>query len=91
MLELMGEEQAEHHYGEELAESLERQAEQLIGEMLETLGWAEEELAKRRKGDKEKVRMAAKLRSRTTVSWKWIAEKLRMGHWRSAAKAVRLL
>jgi hypothetical protein len=35
--------------------------------------------------------MAAKLRSRTTVSWKWIAEKLRMGHWRSAANAVRLL
>jgi putative transposase len=91
LLELIGEEQAEHHYGEEIAESLERQAEQLMGEMLEALGWAEEELGKRRKGDKQKVRMAAELRSRTTVSWKWIAEKLRMGHWRSAANAVRFL
>jgi ATP-dependent protease ClpP protease subunit len=71
--------------------SVEQQAETMLSQMLQALSWTEQELSERRKGDKEKVRMASKLRSQTTVSWKWIAEKLRMGHWRSAANAVRLL
>jgi BarA-like signal transduction histidine kinase len=37
-----------------------------------------------------KVQMARQLREETTVNWKWIAERLKMGHWRSAANAVRL-
>jgi putative transposase len=90
LLALIREEQAEHHYGEELAESVEQQAEQLISQMLRAIGWSEQELVKHRKGDKAKLKMAAKLRTHTTISWKWIAEKLHMGHWRSAANAVRL-
>jgi hypothetical protein len=47
-----------------------------------------EALADESEGDQKKV--AAKIRKQTTVGWKWIAEKLHMGHWRSAANAVRL-
>jgi hypothetical protein len=35
--------------------------------------------------------MAAALRAGTTMTWSWIAKKLDMGHWRTAANAVRLL
>ena len=43
-----------------------------------------------RKGDKGKVKLARQLRAETTISWRWIAGRLQMGHWRSAANAVRL-
>jgi hypothetical protein len=33
--------------------------------------------------------MAVKLRSETAMNWPWIAERLAMGHWRTAANAVR--
>ena len=90
LLTLLGQEEAEHDYGEALAESVQEQAERLMREMMRAVGWTDEELGKRRKGDKQKVKMAATLRAHTTVGWKWIAEKLRMGHWRSAANAVRM-
>jgi putative transposase len=90
LLDLIGEAQAEHHNGEELLESAELEAERLIEEMVREAGWEKDQLGRRRKGDKQKVRIAAALRARTTMSWKWIAGKLHMGHWRSAANAVRL-
>jgi hypothetical protein len=37
-----------------------------------------------------KARLTLRLRTETTMSWKWIATRLAMGHWRSAANAVRL-
>jgi len=90
LLELIGEAQAEHHYGEELLQSAEFEAERLIEQMVHEAGWEIEQLGTRRKGDQQKVRMAASLRARTTMTWKWIAKQLHMGHWRSAANAVRL-
>jgi len=33
--------------------------------------------------------MAARLRRETTMTWEWIAKRLGMGHWRTAANAVR--
>lgn len=90
LLSLIGEKQGEHHYGEELRESAAEKAERLFKEMLKPTRWREADLAKRRKGDEAKVQMAARLRAETTVSWKWIADRLQMGHWRSAANAVRL-
>ncbi len=33
--------------------------------------------------------MVARLRAETTMTWRWIAEQLAMGHWRTAANAVR--
>ena len=90
LLGLIGDKQTEHHYGEEIRESEVQKAERLVEEQLKVAGWTEERLAKRRKGDNLKVQMARRLREETTVNWKWIAERLKMGHWRSAANDVRL-
>jgi hypothetical protein len=42
-------------------------------------GWPEATLGLRRKGDAEKVKLAVRLRRETTMTVKWIAERLRMG------------
>jgi hypothetical protein len=89
MLALIEQERCEHHYGQEILESVEREGERLMAEMMKAEAWTEQDLRGKRKSDRGKVQMAAALRARTTVSWKWIAEKLWMGHWRSAANAVR--
>ena len=59
MLELIGEVRAEHHYGEELLESAELEAERRIAEMMRQVGWRKEQLGIHRKGDKRKVRIAS--------------------------------
>jgi hypothetical protein len=66
----------------ELKESDERKPERLVAEMLGKARWSENELKLRRKGDPKKGRMAA--------SRPWIAGRLTMGHWRTAANAVGL-
>lgn len=43
------------------------------------MGWTEEDLAARRKGDPAKVKLAARVRAETTVPLAWIAERLAMG------------
>jgi hypothetical protein len=45
------------------------------------LGWKETELARRRKGDEEKVRVAQRLRRETTMTLAWTAQRLEMGSW----------
>ena len=89
LLEMIGEKQGQQHYGEELRESEEQKAERLVGEMLKQAGWSNFELKNRRKGDGKKARMAGRLRRETAVSWQWIADRLQMGHWRTAANAVQ--
>lgn len=89
LLELIGQKQGRQHYGEELRESDEQKAERLVAEMLRKSGWTEAELRRRRKGDAKKARMAAQLRAETTMTWPWIAERLAMGHWRTASNAAR--
>ncbi len=42
-------------------------------------GWTEAELASRRKGDAGKATMARRLRQESTMTLKWIAQRLRMG------------
>ena len=86
---MIGERQSEHYQGEELDESAEQKAQRLLGQMLRKVRWTEADLAERRKGDEVKVQMATRLRTETTMSWRWIAQRLSMGHWRSAANAVR--
>jgi hypothetical protein len=76
LLGQMKEQMREHHYGEER-----EQAEAMVREGLKQLGWKEADLAARRKGDKGKLKVALRLRAETTVSVKWIAERLRMGTW----------
>ena len=90
LLDLIGEKQGKQHHGEELRESDEQKAERLVGELLRKAGWTQGELKRRRKGDLKKARMAARLRGETTMTWTWISRRLEMGHWRTAANAVRV-
>jgi REP element-mobilizing transposase RayT len=69
------------HYGGERRERDEEKARRLVAEQLQRLGWPAAELAKRRKGDAEKVALARRLRAETTMSLKWIAGELHMGSW----------
>lgn len=67
------------HFGEEMMESATEKAERLLIAELGKLGWERSDLERRRKGDAEKIRIATKLRSETTMTLKWIADHLRMG------------
>ena len=67
------------HYGEERFESEEARALSIVEQELGRRRWTAEELKHRRKGDKHKVVMAARLRRETTMTLKWIAEHLAMG------------
>jgi putative transposase len=79
LLAQIGERRGQWHSGEEWDESAEASAEKLIGEELTRKGWTEEDLQSRRKGDAFKVELAIRLRAETTVTMKWIADRLRMG------------
>ena len=81
LLAQMKEQMGEHHYGEDRAETEQEQAEGMVREGLKRLGWKEADLEARRKGDREKLKLAVRLRVETTVTVKWIAERLRMGTW----------
>jgi hypothetical protein len=52
-----------------------------LAEELGRLGWKQGELEKRLKADADKVRIARQLRGETTMTLKWIAERLRTGRW----------
>lgn len=69
------------HYGPELREADLVHAERLLREQLRQRGWTQAELRSRRKGDPEKVQMASQLRAQTTMTLKWIAQRLNMGAW----------
>ena len=58
-----------------------QKAERVVKEEMERLGWDEDALRGRRKGHRAKVRLARRLRQETTMSLKWIAERLQMGSW----------
>jgi putative transposase len=90
LLARLADEAGEHHYGEEVQESEETKGERLVREGLRRVGWREGDLESRRKGDAVKVRLARNLRRETTLGWRWITQRLHMGHWRTAANAVRL-
>ena len=69
------------HYGKERRERDEAKARRLVAEHWQRLGWPAAEVAKRRKGDPEKVALARRLRAETTMTLKWIANELHMGSW----------
>jgi putative transposase len=54
-------------------------AERLVREALSKMGWTENDLKRRAKGDREKVKIARQLREHTPMSRQWIATRLRMG------------
>jgi putative transposase len=69
------------HYGAELREADELHAEKLLRKELQRRGWTEAELSRRRKGDPGKVDLAWRLRQESTMTLKWIAQRLHMGAW----------
>jgi putative transposase len=79
LLSQMHEKRGAEHFGEEVRESAEVQAERLVRQELKKLGWQEKELSLRRKGDVAKLRIAKLLREKTTMTLSWIAERLQMG------------
>jgi len=79
LLERVGAKTGAHHYGEELRESAVAKAERMLTAELKRRGWKPADLAKRRKGDPEKVALAARLREETTVTLAWLADRLHMG------------
>jgi len=91
LLERIEETKGKQHHGAELRESDEQKAQRLIKEMLRAAGWRTSELTERLKGDHRKAGIARRLRMETMMTWPWIAKQLHMGHWRSAANAVRRL
>jgi hypothetical protein len=70
-----------NHYGSERRESAEEKARRIVAEGLKHLGWDETALVERPKGDEAKVALARQLRAETTMSLKWIAQRLQMGSW----------
>ena len=78
----------EHHYAEERQASDKMKAQGIVAAELKRLGWAEEDLARRRKGDGQKVRIARRLRAETTMTLKWIAGTLHMGAWTHASNLL---
>ena len=68
-----------HHGGGERLESEMMRASRLLAQEMKRRGLSEADLANRRKGDGEKVRMAAQLRRETTMTLDWIARELHMG------------
>ncbi len=71
----------EHHYGAERQESAAEKAERVVREGLKKARWTEEDLRVRRKSDPGKIKLAAHLRQETTMTLKWIAERLQVGAW----------
>jgi len=70
-----------NHYGADRRETAEQKAQRIVREEIDRLGWAEAELQIRRKGDPKKVAMARRLRRESTMTLKWIAQRLQMGSW----------
>ena len=68
-------------YGPELREADLLHAERVLKEQLSRRGLKESDLSCRRKGDRVKIEVASQLRARTTMSLKWIAQRLNMGTW----------
>lgn len=79
LLEQMDQKLGRHHGGEERQETAEARAERMVVEELRRRRWTGSELKRRRKGDAEKVKIARRLRSQTTMTLSWIARRLEMG------------
>jgi len=89
LLAQMSERIGAHHGGSERAESAVAKAERILGEELQRRGWNAQELARRSKSDEDKIKMAQRLRSETTMTWAWIAAHVQMGMAGYAANCLR--
>ena len=79
---------SESHPARERIEATEAKAERIIEAGLREIGWTEDDLRTRRKCAPEKVRLAERLRSETTLSLKKVAERLNMGTWTNTSNLL---
>ena len=79
---------SEYIAGDEIRESEEHKAERILKEELARLHWTPKDLRATLKGDKRKVRIARRLRTETTMTLKWIAQRLNMGVWTHVANRL---
>jgi hypothetical protein len=84
----MAERVGESHCGAERQESGEEKAGRIVGEELKRRRWTESSLTGRRKGDPEKVKIALRLRRESTMTLKWIAQRLQMGSWTNVSNCL---
>ena len=69
-------------------ESTEARAEAIVRDEFRNRGLKEEELQQLAKSDHRKVIIARRLRRETSVTLKWIANRLRMGSWTHTANCI---
>ena len=81
----------ESHSGEHKREHDERAAEAWLRAGMSRLGVKERSLKQGRKVTPEKAALACWLRERTTVSLRWVSERLAMGHYSNAGRGPRKL
>jgi len=67
------------YFGESVQEAVAVQAERFVTDRLRAMGWREQDLTVRRKGDPAKVKLASEVRAQTTIPLAWIATRLAMG------------
>ena len=79
LLGLMQEKIGVHHYGEERQACAVERAEQIVSEELRRRGLTPDGLSRLPKGNRSKVAIAMRLRAETTMTIKWIAERVHMG------------
>jgi REP element-mobilizing transposase RayT len=79
LLRQMKERLGPEHYGTARQETGEARAEGIVARELKRRRWREDDLGRRAKRDAGKVALAARLRAETTVTVKWIADRLEMG------------
>jgi REP element-mobilizing transposase RayT len=89
LLAAAGKQVGESHYGAERQEIGEVRAQRLVKEGLRALGWTETDLSARSKGNKDKVKLARQLRTETTMTLRWIANRLQMGSWTYVSNLLR--
>lgn len=75
--------------GPEWQETAEKKARRILTEELERRSLDEEELKRRRKSDPQKLAIARRLRSETTMTLAWIAQNLKMGVAGSLSNCLR--
>jgi REP element-mobilizing transposase RayT len=79
----------ENHYAQTRRETAEEKARRILSEELDKLGWTSKDLVARSPMDERKVRLARRLRTETSGTWKWISAELHLGAWASAASRLR--
>jgi len=83
LLERMAGQLGEHHSGQLRHESAAAKGERIILTELKRVKWRDADLARQPKTHPQKLAMATRLRRETTLTIREIADRLRMGSWKS--------